>query len=65
MFPFFHSLTKKGTRSKRGTDREQIIDMLTKVEDKFALSIYKKVYNISDEEIANRRKMLTEKGYGI
>lgn len=65
MFPFsFHSLTKN-TESKRGTDREQIIDMLTKVEDKFTLSIYKKVYNISDKEIANRRKMPTEKGHGI
>jgi hypothetical protein len=59
-----HSLTGKGVESKRGTDREQVIDMLTKVEDKFALSIYKKVYNISDEEIANKRRTLREKGHG-
>jgi len=65
MFSFSsHSLTEKDTKSKRGTDREQIIEMLTQVEDKFALSIYKKVYNISDEEIANRRKTLREKGHG-
>lgn len=33
-------------------DREQILEMLTKVKNQFSLSIYKKAYNISDAEIA-------------
>ena len=41
-------------------DREQILEMLTKVKDQFSLSIYKKVYNISDTEIAEKRKILKE-----
>jgi hypothetical protein len=41
-------------------DREQILEMLTKVQDQFSLSIYKKVYNISDEEIAEKRRMLSQ-----
>ena len=39
-------------------DREQILEMLTKVKDQFSLSIYKKVYHISDIEIAEKRRML-------
>ena len=41
-------------------DREQILEMLTKVQDQFSLSIYKKVYKISDEEIAEKRRMLNQ-----
>jgi hypothetical protein len=41
-------------------DREQILEMLTKVQDQFSLSIYKKVYQISDEEIAQTRRMLNQ-----
>ena len=41
-------------------DREQILEMLTKVQDQFSLSIYKKVYQISDEEIAEKRRMLNQ-----
>jgi len=41
-------------------DREQILEMLTKVKDQFSLSIYKKVYNISDIEIAEKRRMLNQ-----
>ena len=39
-------------------DREQILEMLTKVQDQFSLSTYKKVYQISDEEIVEKRIML-------
>ena len=39
-------------------DREQILEMLAKVTDQFSLSIYKKVYNISDAKIAEKRKTL-------
>ena len=41
-------------------DREQILEMLAKVKDQFSLSIYKKVYNISDAEIAEKRKTLNQ-----
>ena len=41
-------------------DREQIMEMLTKVQDQFSLSIYKKVYQISDREIAEKRRMLNQ-----
>ena len=41
-------------------DREQILEMLTKVKDQFSLSIYKKVYHISDAEIAKKEKCQTK-----
>lgn len=41
-------------------DREQILEMLTKVQDQFSLSIYKKVYQISNGEIAEKRRMLNQ-----
>lgn len=34
--------------------------MLAQVKDQFSLSIYNKVYNISDAEIAEKRKQLNE-----
>ena len=43
-------------RDEKG--REQILEMLTKLKDQFSLSIYKKVYHISDIEIAEKRRML-------
>jgi hypothetical protein len=39
-------------------DREQILNMLAKVDDQFSLSIYKRVYNIDDGELADRRKKI-------
>ena len=39
-------------------DREQILEMLAKVKDQISLSIYKKVYNISDDEISEKRKTI-------
>lgn len=39
-------------------DREQVVRMLTCVKDQFALSVYKKVYNINDSEIMAERKEL-------
>jgi hypothetical protein len=41
-------------------DREQILEMLAKVQDQFSLSIYKKVYNITDVELAEKRRMLEQ-----
>ena len=41
-------------------DREQILEMLVKVKDPFSLSIYKRVYNISDAEIAEKRETLNQ-----
>jgi hypothetical protein len=41
-------------------DREQIVEMLTTVKDQFSLSVYKKAYNISDVEIAEKRKQLNQ-----
>lgn len=41
-------------RDEKG--REQILEMLAKVKDQFSLSIYKKVYNISDDEVQDDRR---------
>lgn len=43
-------------------DREQILEMTTGMGDYSSLSVYKKAYNISDSEIAAKRKDLKEKG---
>ena len=37
-------------------DREQVLEMLTKVSDQFSLSVYKRAYNITDEEISEKKK---------
>jgi hypothetical protein len=37
-------------------DREQILGMLAKMKDPFSLSIYKKVYNFSDVDIAKKEE---------
>jgi len=42
-------------------DKEEILEMLTRVEDQFSLSVYKNTYNISDNQIAEKRKNLREK----
>ena len=39
-------------------DREQILNMLARVQDQFSLSIYKKVFKISDAEIAEKRAQI-------
>lgn len=41
-------------------DREKILEMLTKVDDQFSLSIYKKVYGIGDKEIEDKKEELKE-----
>jgi hypothetical protein len=40
------------------TERDKIIEMLAKVDDHFALGIYKKVYYITDKEIAEKKKTM-------
>ena len=51
--------------SRRGTgrpvagktdDREQMLEMLAKVEDNLSLTAYKKAYRIRDEEIIAKKK---------
>jgi hypothetical protein len=46
------------TRSVSMNDREKVIQMLAKVDDKFALGVYKKVYNIAEKEIEERKKAI-------
>lgn len=43
-------------------DRDKVIEMLAKVRDNFSLNTYKKVYQITDKEIEEKRKTLTAKG---
>jgi hypothetical protein len=45
-------------------ERDKIIEMLAKVDDHFALDVYKKVYHITDKEIAEKKKTMNphEKG---
>jgi hypothetical protein len=45
-------------------DRDKIIGMLAKVNDRFSLSTYKKVYKITDREIEEKKKALKAKGEG-
>jgi hypothetical protein len=40
------------------TERDKIIEMLSKVDDHFSLGIYKKVYYITDKEIAEKKKTM-------
>ena len=42
--------------SMKCKDREQVLEMLTKVSDQFSLSVYKRAYNITDEEISEKKK---------
>ena len=43
-------------------DRDKIIEMLAKVRDNFSLNTYKKVYQITDQEIEEKKKALKVKG---
>jgi hypothetical protein len=43
-------------------DRERIVEMLAKVRDNFSLNTYKKVYQITDREIEEKKKTLKVKG---
>ena len=43
-------------------DRDKIIEMLAKVRDNFSLNTYKKVYQITDQEIEEKKKNLKAKG---
>jgi hypothetical protein len=43
-------------------NRDTIIEMLAKVDDHFSLNTYKKVYQITDEEIEEKKKALKAKG---
>jgi hypothetical protein len=43
-------------------DRDKIIEMLAKVKDHFSLNTYKKVYQITDREIEEKKKALKAKG---
>jgi hypothetical protein len=40
------------------TERDKIIEMLAKVDDHFALGLYKKVYHVTDKEIAEKKKTM-------
>ncbi len=43
-------------------DRDKIVEMLAKVDDRFSLKTYKKVYQITDGEIEEKKKALKAKG---
>ena len=43
-------------------DRDKVIEMLAKVRDNFSLNTYKKVYQITDQEIEEKKKNLKAKG---
>jgi hypothetical protein len=45
----------------KSDDRDETVGMLTGVGDRFSLSIYKKVYKIDDQEIAEKRKAYQNK----
>jgi hypothetical protein len=40
------------------TERDKIIEMLAKVDDHFALSVYKKVYHVTDKEVVEKKKTM-------
>ena len=47
-------------------DKKKILHMLTKVDDVFSLTIYKKAYNISDKQFIDyKNRMRFEKSQGI
>jgi hypothetical protein len=43
-------------------DRDKVIEMLAKVNDNFSLKTYKKVYQITEKEIEEKKKALKAKG---
>ena len=43
------------------TDRAQVLEMLTKVSDQSSLSVYKRAYKITNEEIIEKRRSLALK----
>ena len=43
-------------------NRDKIVEMLSKVQDHFSLNTYKKVYQITDREIEEKKKNLKAKG---
>ena len=43
-------------------DRDKLIEMLAKVRDNFSLNTYKKVYQITDQEIEEKKAILEAKG---
>ena len=43
-------------------DRDKVIEMLAKVNDNFSLNTYKKVYQITEKEIEEKKKALKTKG---
>jgi hypothetical protein len=46
------------TRRVVMAERDKMIEMLAKVDDHFALGVYKKIYHITDREIAEKKKTL-------
>jgi hypothetical protein len=44
------------------TERDKIIEMLAKVDDHFALGVWKKVYSITDKEIAEKKRTMKPHG---
>lgn len=47
---------KTQSRFHNPADRDRIMAMLARVTDQFSLTVYKTVYNITDEEIENEKK---------
>lgn len=43
-------------------ERDKIIEMLAKVRDHFSLNTYKKVFQITDQEIEEKKKTLKAQG---
>jgi hypothetical protein len=43
-------------------ERDKIVEMLAKVDDNFSLNTYKKVYQIADSEIEEKKRALRAKG---
>ena len=39
-------------------DRDEVIQMLAKVDDHFALGVYKRIYQISEKEIEEKKKAI-------
>ena len=39
-------------------DRDKVIQMLAKVDDHFALDVYKRIYQITEKEIEEKRKAI-------
>lgn len=43
-------------------EKDKIIEMLAKVDDHFTLSVYKKVYRVTDKQIEEKKKTLKAHG---